>query len=750
MRVLSIAVAAILATSLSLSEAGAEKTIVGYCDPLSVAPGETIRFMVSTYEPGAYRAEIVRLICGDTDAEGAGFKEEEIKSAVSGEYPGRRQTNQTGSYGIVPASTALGTVRSFTVQAMVYPTTPQKGRQMILGTWSEDDGEGFGLLIDEGGSLGLILGDGKGRVEVVNTGTPLASRRWCLVAATYDANTGQVTLRQEQLPVSAGIDATAPSVQVRREASRGLVASGPRPVLFAGAFGPPAGGRRFVGMLYNGKIDSPRLADRPLIPSEENALLASKVPASLADAVVGFWDFSEDISSDRITDLSSNALHGTTVNLPLRGVMGYNWTGREHDWKHAPQEYGAIHFHDDDVYDAGWEADFELVIPETMRSGVYAARLRLGEKDDYIPFFVRPPRGEATAAVAYLASTATYIAYANYRLGGERTQFLRDHPEIGRGLYLRHSDGSGVHYSSRLRPILNMKPKGIMWSFNADTNITDWLEKMGFRYDVITDEDLHREGLELLRPYRAVLTGTHPEYYSTAMLDAVDAYQRGGGRLVYLGGNGFYWRIAFHPEKPGVIEVRRAEGGTRAWMAASGEYYHAFNGEYGGLWRRLGRPPNLVCGVGFVAMGFDRSSYYRLKAASRDPRAAFIFEGVDGEIIGDYGSRGGGAAGEEIDRFDRSLGAPPHALVLATSEKHSASTLRSPEELYSMLGFGRTDPAVRADLVFYECPKGGAVFSTGSIAWAGSLAHNDYDNDISRVTENVLRRFVDPEPFNVP
>ena len=70
---------------------------------------------------------------------------------------------------------------------------------------------------------------------------------------------------------------------------------------------------------------------------------------------------------------------------------------------------------------------------------------------------------------------------------------------------------------------------------------------------------------------------------------ALEAYVRGGGRLMYLGGNGFYWRIAHHPTRPGVIEVRRAEGGVRAWAAEPGEYHHSFTGEYGGLWRRNGR-----------------------------------------------------------------------------------------------------------------------------------------------------------------
>jgi hypothetical protein len=44
-------------------------------------------------------------------------------------------------------------------------------------------------------------------------------------------------------------------------------------------------------------------------------------------------------------------------------------------------------------------------------------------------------------------------------------------------------------------------------------------------------------------------------------------------------------------------------------------------------------------------------------------------------------------------------------------------------------------------------PNGGAVFSTGSIAWCGSLSHNRYRNNVSRVTESVLRAFASSRRF---
>ena len=60
------------------------------------------------------------------------------------------------------------------------------------------------------------------------------------------------------------------------------------------------------------------------------------------------------------------------------------------------------------------------------------------------------------------------------------------------------------------------------------------------------------------------------------------------------------------------------------------------------------------------------------------------------------------------------------------------------------------DPKTRADMVFFETTSGGAVFSTGSISYAGSLSVNDYNNDIETMTRNVLDRFADGTPFEFP
>jgi N,N-dimethylformamidase len=54
---------------------------------------------------------------------------------------------------------------------------------------------------------------------------------------------------------------------------------------------------------------------------------------------------------------------------------------------------------------------------------------------------------------------------------------------------------------------------------------------------------------------------------------------------------------------------------------------------------------------------------------------------------------------------------------------------------------------VRGDIVFFTTRNGGGMFSTGSMAWCGSLSHGDYDNNVSRMTRNVLERSLDPRPL---
>jgi N,N-dimethylformamidase len=122
-------------------------------------------------------------------------------------------------------------------------------------------------------------------------------------------------------------------------------------------------GEVIAGHHLNGKIDSPRLFARALSRDEVVSLQRGASPLAFGSALIAAWDFSADISSTKVTDAAPHGLHGHTINLPTRAVTGHNWTGKETNYRHAPHEYGAIHFHDDDLDDARWQVDFSLTIP---------------------------------------------------------------------------------------------------------------------------------------------------------------------------------------------------------------------------------------------------------------------------------------------------------------------------------------------------------------------------------------------------
>jgi N,N-dimethylformamidase len=151
-----------------------------------------------------------------------------------------------------------------------------------------------------------------------------------------------------------------------------------------------------------------------------------------------------------------------------------------------------------------------------------------------------------------------------------------------------------------------------------------------------------------------------------------------------------------------------------------------------------------------ATQGFDRALPFERAEVSSDPRASWIFDRVADGPIGDAGLMMDGAAGLEVDRLDHALGTPPHALLLAFATGFSDSYQHVVEEVESSDSKqgGTVSPFVRGDMVFFELPNGGAVFSASSISWCGSLSHNTYDNSVSQITENVLRRFAADGPVN--
>ena len=754
----------------------AEIKLFGYTNKLSVKPGENIDFHVSADGTQSADAQLVRIIHGDEHPNGPGYMDEEIESDLNGKWDVKKQFTQLGSYlRVNDPNNLLAIDGDFTVFGYINPSTPNTGaHQWLFCRWDNKTNKGYGIGINKDGYLELVVGNGK-EVDYLYSELPLVKKVWYFVGATFNYKTGEATLYQEGVVnrYNSLLGKVVPYDyrSHTKTTFRFKQVNDPQtPFIIAGAIDDHELRGKFVSGTYAGKIDRHGVCNKVLSKEELDKICSGEFPDK--NSLVAYWDTTEGHTENGIgndvIDTGPNKLNSTGFNHPVRCMTGWNWSGKNDCFRLSPKEYGGIDFHPDAITDAGWDVTKTFTLPENLKSGVYAFRLRAGNGkglgEEYIVFFVRAKKPKAK--ICFLVPTASYLAYANEKLSFE-AQIIQPmtgqpptitdidveqykNPEFGLSTYDSFADGAGVCFTSYKRPILNMRPKyrtsgmGITWQLPADLSIIGWLEHhYKDAYEIVTDEDLHKEGLDAIKPYNCVISGTHPEYTSEKMLDAMEDFVAEGGRFIYMGGNGFYWVVGFYDDQPWCMEVRKLDAGMRAWAAKPGEYYMQTTGERGGLWRMRGRAPQKFSGVGFIAEGFDTAEPYRKMPDAWHRTVSWITEGVEGEIFGDHGLAYGGAAGIELDRYDLSLGTPPHTKIVASSGGHSDNYVLVTEELlYAYAGLvGSLDYRIRADMTYFTAPNDGAVFCTGSIGYGQALPSNNFSNSASTVLKNVVDAF---------
>jgi len=710
----------------------------GYIDEITIPAGGKVQCMVSG-PPGQAQIRVVRLIHGDPNPMGPGYKESPVQWGQPDKIQVEEQFTDFGSYIEIPHSDVLNPKGPFTLALWVYPTLIGGGWHTLAAKWASGN-LSYALYCAGNRFLTAAISRDGITAKWATAREFLQLKCWQFVAFTFDPDSGELSLYQWLKDVPGAIDTKSsddPLVFAPKRLKPGPVYPGQAPLLF-GATPDPANLDRHWAH-FNGKIGHPLLLAEALDRDRMWALAQGEEPQHLAP-VLGCWDLSQEVNKARVVDLSLHGNHGLAVNAPARAVTGPFWAGMPSRlYTERPQDYNAIHFHEDDLADARWQPTCEVQIPPEARSGIYAVRLQSSHDQLFLPFIVRPPAPRYE--LAFLVPTLTWQAY-----GSNRSPYSYTEDGVldrGLSLYEVHSDGSMVYYRTRRRPTRFWHPSAGFqhWGahiITADLYLIDWLEAKGLAYDLFAEEDFHQQGSELLAPYRAVILGSHPEYWTQAMMDGLAHYIRQGGRVIYLGGNGLYWVTSIDPERPYLIEVRK--GGDSdygpVFVPEPGQGQHSTTLEVGGPWARRGRPPRSILGVEYAANVFTsaegRWGFKRLPA-SYDPHYAFIFEGVEEEIIGDFGLNLGSAVGFEMDAVQEWQWSEmtPKPVVLAQAAHETFFPPRRPPL------------APVADMALSALVNGGAVFAASSVTWTGSLSHGQYNNSVSRITENVIRRFLD-------
>lgn len=736
--------------------ANTSNKLTGYLFEQSVLGGDTIRVAADS-QGRELSARLVRLN-GPTDE----FEKAPWWSATAVEdgeqlrHSGHRQETRPGSFGYSEPVASLIGDRGLTFSVWFWVAHQGSDMTLLSQTWEERNA-GLKVFLTTAGRVAFAHWSGEERLRVETT-TSVRMGLWQGVTVSVDTAEKKVQVLLAEKSSDQGVrqlehlsvDACLPAMPTT---------SG-RIVL--GAVDDASGGAASASDLFDGKIDRPRI----WMTSTAGELMREALTDTGGVTPTIEWLFGPAAGPSSTPAFVPNQRSGaaclTLVNRPEVCVTGHRWTGDSTDVRLAPREWSALRLHSDDLADAAWETTFSLPVPETLASDIYAVELQSGEELDLVPFFVRPSLEATESKILYVAPTMTYLAYGNDRQHthvdfgdmadaqprGSYEEWVDAHPEFGSSLYDLHPDGSGWSYSSPLRPLGNVRPDYVSWitgyprHFSGDLAIVSWLRDLDSPFDVVTDHDVHKYGASLLERYKVVVTGSHPEYVSREMLDAFDAYVEHDGRLMYLGGNGFYWATAVAPD--GSIEVRRGHAGSRAWESLPGEDVLSLTLEPGGLWRHRGRSPNALVGVGFAAQGWTGGAPYVIASDLPSHVHKLVFGGLKpGARVGEFGGLGG-AAGDEVDRFDIRLGSPTNSVVLASSARLTDGFQPAIEDhmtVTPMLG-GSTNTDIRADMTYVKREDGGAVFSVGSINWGMCLPVNNFDNEIARISTNVLNAFI--------
>jgi N,N-dimethylformamidase beta subunit-like protein/concanavalin A-like lectin/glucanase superfamily protein len=702
--------------------------VTGYVQSPWCTAGDSVELMLGGTE-AELPLSVVRLRHGDPSPSGPGLLYDTVSWDVPERVDARDHALNLGSYASIPTLPPLQGGAG-TIAVHLRPTLVRGGWHAIAVRLPLAGELGFALLIGGQGILAGCAVAADGREVWISSPEAVAVGRWQSAALAIDPTGGELRLTHR-------IDG---SVLSRAVALTGYEGTGTgAPLLFGAAPDPAARTDGALRHYFNGSLARPVVLGGALSAADAAELLHDGEPP-LAVPVVGRWACGEQVQGRTLVDRSPSAAHGVLHNAPARAIPGPDWVARDAArYQDSPQTYDAVRLHEDDLDDARWPPAATLDVPTDAAPGIYAARIDDGQHGLWLPFVVARPRPAAPALA--LIPTLTWQAYSS-----NRRPFTWSEDGVidaGVALYDQHADGSPVYYATARRPHRAGPPDRGFAAYGAH-NITanlyliDWLRQLGIEHDVAADQHLHAQGADLLSSYRCLILGSHPEYWTAAMLAALVAYLDHGGRVMYLGANGLYWVTSIDPERPWLIEVRKRGEGDFAdgTGALPGESVHSTTLEVGGTWASRGIPPRDIVGVEFAANAHPHTIRgpvaFERTAASRDPRYRWVFEGVgENEPIGGVGA-GAAGAGYEMDAvWPPALPGMESAVLLARA--------RDP----GFYGPRRVPVEPAADLALRLLDRGGAVFAAGSVTWTALLSHDDYQGSVSRITENVLRRFIE-------
>jgi hypothetical protein len=755
--------------------------IHAYTDRLSVAAGDTIRFHVSSSHP--YELEICRL---GTDVDSPA-RDELLHSF--GKSPPAVQPIHPGSYLIVDKPLdAKAQLPALTLEVWIRRWRTI-GRQAIISQFDEPGACGFGLFVNEDGSLSFYLGDGGAFVESNLHTTPpkqLAMEINPQGLKHFPDNTPSSVLSNRWHHVIARFDGTSKQIWVDgREVAAWRYAGPMRPGAAALRVGA-SGHEGVTAALLDADLAMPALYGNALSDAEIAARFAAlALSRPTGPELLACWPLNEE-RGERVADASSHGRHATIINNGTWMIGGPGFDANvprfgNYDPATDSRRGHGLRLASDDLFDCRWKATHEYRLPENARSGIYAARMRFrldGEERLYHNvFIIRKPAARAKAPIAFLCSTNSWRAYAATPFGPTWRGIKKSIGNNGFAnsagdppaycFYRPHHAGQGTYQIGFKTPWAIVGPYTLMgpeeWDYShlcrQDRFTQVWLETQGYDYDVLSDTDLHLDP-HILDGYRVLFVVGHSEYWSFEAMDGVSRFLDRGGNAVVLSGNTAFWRVSFNADAS-IIECRKGDApGTQVRGDRRGEMWHSHDALRGGMsrecgfpaWRLFGLEYFSLVGVGVPGVGpykvcnpdhflFRRPNDLKLSAGD-------TFGGTPGHALPQPIGHEADARVSTIARFlvepppeeGASPTEDPAGIALLAEGYVDAKKIAVAWDYFQRpVPLAKNPPlSVAAEMIYWERPGGGRVFHAGSINAGSTLAA---DPIWSGLLQNVLNHF---------
>ena len=750
-----------------------------YTDRLSVAAGETIRFQVSSTHP--YEFQVCRL---GLDVEGP--SQDEVLQTWRVDDP-VMQPIHPGSYIYVEQGLAVDQeLQAITLECWVRLWNVT-GKQAVITQWDETRLDGYGLFVREDRSVEFYLGGMQPNGETTHNTqagiftvpgkkdtsfTVPPAKRWHHLVATFDGNHKRIFVDGRQ-------------VGQWKVFLRGRVKPGAAP-LRIGAVGRDGQADGFL----DADIAMPTIYARALSAAEVRQHFEVKaLQPPDRDGLLVCWPLGEE-KGDLVADVSDHQRHGRIINHATWMIGGPSFNANVPQFSEYDPDKDATRGHglrlaSDDLYDCRWKPTFEYRLPDDAKSGAYVGRIRFQLEDEprlYSSLFVVKKAAAAPQApIAFLFSTNTWKAYSvgpfcptwpgiKVSIGIAGYAHDWNDPKSPYCCYRHHRAGQPAHHIGMRMPWPAAGPYTLVQDVREDFShlcraerfTQVWLEQEGYAYDAISDLDLHQDPT-LLEGYKAVFIVGHSEYWSFDEYEHLRQYLESGGNVICLSGNTMYWRVSFNSDAS-VMECRKTDGwGAQLRPEFRGECWHSEDRKRGGVPRECGFPAWQLIGVDFVSYNplgvagagpfrVTKSDHFLFQKPNRlnlkkGDRFGFDPNNPKRQVLGDEGDVRVSTlmktmAGPVPDGTPVDLKDPPGIEVIAegvydwseVGERafyHDYYHRRVPHEQ-------NIQQDVACEMIYWERPDGGRVFSASTISAGWPLA---VDATWSKLLKNVLHHF---------